>query len=81
MIAWLLSMIAGKSGLIVAGALFLITALGTMLGYARKAGIDARKAKEADAYAKHLQDIQDAANARPSGSVSNDPNNRDNQKG
>lgn len=38
---------------------------------------NAQKAKEADAYAKHLQDIQNAANARPSGSVLNDPNNRD----
>ena len=77
----MIEMLAGKTGLIVAGVLFLITALGTMLGYARKAGKDAQKAKEADAYAKHLQEIQDAANARPVGSVSDDPNNRDNQKG
>lgn len=36
-----------------------------------------QKAKEADAYEKHLQEISDAANARPTGSVLNDPNNRD----
>jgi hypothetical protein len=42
-----------------------------------KAERNAQKAKEADAYEKHLQDIQAAASARPSGSVLNDPHNRD----
>ena len=36
-----------------------------------------QKAKEADAYESHLKDIADASVARPSGSVSDDPNNRD----
>ena len=81
MISWLLTELAGKTGLIVAGVTLILGAIGTMLGYARKAGKDAQKVKEADAYEKHLQDIQNAAAARPSGSVSNDPNNRDNQKG
>lgn len=35
------------------------------------------KAKEADSYARHIQEISDAAHARPAGSVLNDPNNRD----
>ncbi|TJW49575.1 MAG: hypothetical protein E5X65_32810 [Mesorhizobium sp.] len=37
------------------------------------------KAKELDAYAKHLQEIQDAANARPTGGVLDDLRNRDNR--
>ena len=42
-----------------------------------KAERNKQKAKEADAYESHLKDIADAANARPSGSLSDDPNNRD----
>ncbi len=42
-----------------------------------KAQANADKAKEADAYEKHIQDISDAANARPVGGVESDPNNRD----
>lgn len=42
-----------------------------------KAQSNADKAKEADAYAKHIQDIAAAANARPVGSLSDDKNNRD----
>jgi hypothetical protein len=42
-----------------------------------KAERNSQKAKEADAYAQHIKEISDAANARPSGSVLNDPNNRD----
>lgn len=42
-----------------------------------KAERNKQKAKEADSYAKHLQDIADAAVAKPSGSVSDDPYNRD----
>lgn len=43
------------------------------------AAINAQKAKEADAYAKHIQDIADAANARPSRLPNDDPYNRDNR--
>ncbi|TPN03795.1 hypothetical protein FJ973_29570 [Mesorhizobium sp. B2-1-3] len=43
-----------------------------------KAQANADKAKEADSYAKHIKDISDAANARPSGGVQSDPYNRDN---
>lgn len=35
------------------------------------------RAKDADAYEKHLKDIADAGNARPTGGVSDDPYNRD----
>lgn len=46
-----------------------------------KAERNANRAKEADAYEKHLQDIADAANAgnsvRPSDSLLDDPYNRD----
>jgi hypothetical protein len=63
---------------VIAGAIVAILAtLGTLLFKAKKAGVDQQKAKEADSYAKHIQDIADAANARPSGGLSDDPNNRD----
>lgn len=42
-----------------------------------KAERNRQKAKEADSLEKHFQDIADAAGARPSGSVSDDPYNRD----
>ncbi|TPJ70451.1 hypothetical protein [Mesorhizobium sp. B2-6-7] len=42
-----------------------------------KAQANSDKAKETDAYAKHIQEISDAANARPSGGVQSDPHNRD----
>lgn len=45
----------------------------------KSAGRNEQKVKEAEANAKHLQRVRDAANARPNDSVSNDPNNRDNR--
>lgn len=36
-------------------------------------------AKERDSYAKHLQDIERAAAAKPRGGVSGDPHNRDSE--
>lgn len=44
-----------------------------------KAERNAQKAKDADAYEEHLKDLAAAATARPSGSLSDDPNNRDNR--
>lgn len=48
---------------------------------ARQSGVNAernaQKAKEADAYEKHIQDIERAAAAQPRGGVSDDPYNRD----
>lgn len=45
----------------------------------KSAALD-QKAKEADAYAKHIKDVEDAAYARDhvDGRVSVDPRNRDN---
>lgn len=63
---------------VIAGAIVAILGfMGTLLFKAKKAGVDQQKAKEADSYAKHLQEIQDAANARPASGVSDDPHNRD----
>jgi hypothetical protein len=47
----------------------------------KSAALD-QKAKEADAYAKHIKDVEDAAYARDhiSDSLSDDPHNRDNGK-
>lgn len=46
---------------------------------ALSAGKSIQKAKEADSYAKHIQEIERAAAAKPRGGVSVDPNNRDNE--
>jgi len=40
---------------------------------------NANRAKDADAYEKHLKDIANASIARPSGSVQSDRRNRDNR--
>ena len=75
LLAWLLS-----NPTVIAIGAAIIGALGFGLqqrSAGAKAERNAQKAKEADAYAKHIQDISDAANARPSGSVHDDPNNRD----
>lgn len=47
---------------------------------AKAEGVAEQKAKEAEARAQEIERIKVAAGARPSGGVSNDPNNRDNQK-
>lgn len=59
-----------------------VVALGWGLSQRRagaKAERNAQKAKEADAYAKHIKDVEDAAYARDhvSGNVESDPRNRD----
>lgn len=51
--------------------------VGRFLYKVKKSGIDQQKAEQADAYSKHLQEISDAANARPTGGVQSDPYNRD----
>ncbi|MDI1266807.1 MAG: hypothetical protein PS018_26440 [bacterium] len=61
----------------VAGAVALIASAWAALRGAKKAGIDEQKAKEAEARAKNLDRIKRAADARPSGSLHNDPRNRD----
>jgi len=65
---------------IIAGLAALIGGTGYVWNAKRKAkneGIAEQQAKEAQANAKNLQDIQNAAAARPVGGVSDDPNNRD----
>jgi hypothetical protein len=73
----LLSMLAAKATpyIIGGGAIFAVW-LFTIIK-ALSAGKSIQKAKEADSYEKSLKELADAAVARPSGSVSDDPNNRD----
>lgn len=74
---WLLSFLAGPGGLYAA----LAAAIGAALLWYRRSIISGERnrnrAREADAYEKYLKEIADAANARPSGSVSDDRYNRD----
>jgi predicted outer membrane lipoprotein len=70
----------GKTGLLAAAATAIITGLIWLTHTMKKAGRDAYKAKELDAYEKHINDIARSAAARPRGGVSDDPYNRDNRK-
>lgn len=76
----MIEFLLGKTGLILSGVLACLTILGTMIGFARKAGKDAQKVEEAKARERDLENIKRADNAVATGSVSDDPNNRDNQK-
>lgn len=74
----LLSLIPG--GALTAIAAAVVSALGGAFALYRsgkKAGRNEQKVKEADSYERHLKEISDAANARPSGGVQSDPYNRD----
>jgi hypothetical protein len=77
----LLSFLATAAGKLIVGALGVVIAIlaawlkGRLSG--AKAERNAQKAKEADAYEQHLKDLAAAATARPSGGLSDDPNNRD----
>ena len=76
----LTSLVSGASGYLLGAGAILIAFVATYLkgrlsGAARER--DRQAAKERDSYAKHLQDISDAADARPSDKLSDDPNNRD----
>lgn len=79
----LLAMLAGKASTYIAGAVIVVGAFLATYLKGRNAGSKLerikQKAKEADAYAKHIEDIERAANAQPSGRVSDDPYNRDRQ--
>lgn len=63
-------------GAIIAGMAF----VGTLLYKTKQAGVNQQKAKEAAARDRDIEALKRAANARPVGGVSDDPNNRDNQK-
>lgn len=70
-------------GYIVTGLIALVGAGGYLWNAKRKAkaeGIAEQKAREAEARAQEIERIKDAAGARPVGGVSDDPNNRDNQR-
>lgn len=78
---WLLNLIPG-GGLTAIGAA-LVTALGLLLGLfkmAKKSGRDEQLVKEAKAREENIKDIIDAADARPTDSVHDDPHNRDNRE-
>ena len=80
--SWLLDLIPG--GGITAAIVGLVAALGTLFGLfktVQKTGYEKRKAEEAEERAENIDRIADAAGAKPSGSVSDDPHNRDNWPG
>jgi len=82
-VTWLLSLFTGSNTIIAALVGAVALAIGSYVKgrlAGAKAERNANRAKEADAYEQHIKEIADAANARPSGSVSDDPNNRDNRK-
>ena len=78
---WILNLIPVGSLTAIGAAV--VAGLGLLLGLfrmAKKAGRDEVIAKEAKAHEKNVQDILVAADARPTGSVLDDPNNRDNRE-
>lgn len=64
---------------LLAGAGVLVVFVSSLLLGARKAGQDSEKAKEARRRDENLDKIKRAADASPSGSVLDDPHNRDNR--
>lgn len=73
----ILSFLLGPNGIF---AVLMAVILGVVAWLRRDARKDERnklRAKEADAYEQSLKELADAADARPSGSVSDDPYNRD----
>jgi len=77
---WILSLIPGGSLTAILAAVFAgIAAIGTLLYKTKQAGVNQQKAKEAEARDRNLEALKRAANARPTGSLSDDINNRDNR--
>lgn len=77
---WLINLIPGGGLTFFAGlAAALLAALGYGAKKAHDAGVNKQKAKEAEARARNMERIQNAARARARGSVSDDPHNRDNR--
>lgn len=73
-ISWLTTKLAGYA----AAALALLALVGKIFFMGKKSGTDAQKVKEAEAREKDLDAIKHASTVKPV-SMSNDPNNRDNQ--
>ena len=69
----------GKTGLLASAAVAISVAVIWLTRILMNAGMDKQKVKEHDAFEKHMQDVASAARAKPVGSVSDDPNNRDNR--
>lgn len=81
MLNTLLNLIPGGGLTVMVGALMAVLAAFGIV--ARKATVAERNrnlAQEAAAREKHLREMADAAAAKPTGSVSDDPNNRDNRE-
>ncbi len=75
---WLLNLIPGGGLTAILGAVLAgLAALGTLLYKTKKSGVDQQKAKEAVKRDQNLDRIKRASDAKPAGSVSDDPNNRD----
>lgn len=82
MSGFLAALMADAGGYLLGAGAILIAFVATYLkgrlsGAARER--EQQAAKERDSYAKHLREISDAADARPSGGVQSDPHNRDNR--
>lgn len=77
----LLSLIPGGSLAVIGGAIiaFALT-LWKAFSTGKKAGRDQQKAKEAEARAKNLDRIRDAADARPTDDIVSDRYNRDRKR-
>lgn len=79
--SWLMGLIPGGELTIwasLATALFAVAAY--LFKSIRQSGVDAQKVKEAKAREYEIERIKRAAGTKPSDSVSDDPNNRDNWK-
>lgn len=80
MLDMLLNLIPG-GGLtaLIGGVVAVLAALGFVAKKAHDAGVNKEKVKEAEARARNLEKLKSAARARPTGSLHDDPNNRDNR--
>ena len=75
---FLLSLIPGGNLAVILTAIGAgLLALWRIVAGVRQSGVDKQKAKEAERRAENLDRIRDAADAKPAGSVHDDPNNRD----
>ena len=73
----ILSFLLGPNGIFAVLMAVILGAVAWSRRDARKDERNTQRAKEADAYEQSLKDLADAGNARPTGSVSDDPYNRD----
>ena len=75
---WILNLIPGGSLTAILGGVVVVAGIiWRVLAGAKQSGVDKQKAKEAEAREKNLDAIKRAADAKPTGSVFDDPNNLD----